>query len=417
MNKKILLAHPLVQHSYRTANAIILSDSLKSYYTTIYYDSNKLFYKFLEKILSEDNIKRMKKKKMDLLDFYQKTCFKYIGLMYLFIIRKDIKKIIEPSLYMLLTRIFGKKIYNILKKEDNMIIWMYDTTAWNCFPRIDEKSKHIKVIDMSSAAAPYIRKIILNEINNSPMYRKSLEIKLKSYKKSYCLKYQEEIDNTDYFVVPSNFSANSLIDCGVERKKIFIIPYGVDVSIFNNNNKKYLMDKKIKFLYVGRIEAVKGVHHLVEVFKNINIANIELTLVGAMQGGMGSIFDNLPDNIMYIGPKRHDEMPDLYKEYDVLIAPSLWDGFSLTVFEAMASGLAIIASSNVGAATFLEGNNCGCLYEAGNKKDLKEKIEWFINNKIKIAEMGTNSTKVVKNYTWDNYNKKIKNFLEIINNN
>ena len=56
MKRKILVAHPLQQHSYKTANAFAKTGDLCSYDTTIYYNSCKPTYKLLERVLSKDDV-------------------------------------------------------------------------------------------------------------------------------------------------------------------------------------------------------------------------------------------------------------------------------------------------------------------------------------------------------------------------
>ena len=57
-----VVAHPMQQHSYHTAQALENAKLLDSYITTVYYDNNKLLYKVLGKFLGKNNVKRMQSK-------------------------------------------------------------------------------------------------------------------------------------------------------------------------------------------------------------------------------------------------------------------------------------------------------------------------------------------------------------------
>lgn len=225
MNNKIVIAHPLQQHSYRTAEGLAEANLLNKYITTVYYREEKIIYKILEKILGKKNVKRMHNRKNNIVEKYLKTFNELLGLIYLFVIRIDKNKIIEPKLYDFLTNIFGKNVYKYIKKNQGRAIVMYDKTAYRCFELLNKKEKCVKILDMSSIAAPYIRKILINELQNEDLqYKSSLKILLKSYTKKRCKKYQKELENTDYFLVASDFTKYTLIDVGIKEEKIIKVP-------------------------------------------------------------------------------------------------------------------------------------------------------------------------------------------------
>lgn len=417
--KKIIVAHPLQQHSYRTVEALDKINILQKYITTVYYQKDKKMYRVLEKILKPSNLKRMYGRKNKIVEKYLKTFDEFLGLLYLLIVRIDKLKIIEPRFYALLTNHFGKKVYKYIKKNNTRALIMYDTTAYKCFKLIN-KSKYTctKILDMSSAAAPYIRSILLDELNKDNMtYKKSIKTKLKSYSKRICKRYQREIENADYFLVPSNFVKKSLIYCGVDENKILYIPYGVDIKTFSYQRKK-LNKEKIKFLFVGRVEAAKGIYYLIKAFEELKELNIELEIVGSIATKDKCICEDIRNNnnISYIGAKTKNEMNNIYKNANVYIMPSIFEGLSLTLFESMASGLPVIASKNSGAEGIIENYKQGFVIDSNSKEQIKEKILWFHNNRDKIPQMGKEARKLAEKYTWENYNsnlvKEIKKIKE-----
>ena len=146
--------------------------------------------------------------------------------MYLFIIRLDKYKIIEPKVYDFLTNQFGRKVYKYIKKNNKEVIIMYDTTAYKCFNLLAKNNLNtIKILDMSSVAVPYIRQILIQELNKKEMrYKKSIKQKMKSYTKKKCKKYQKELEQADYFLVASKFTQKSLVKCGIDKNKTILIP-------------------------------------------------------------------------------------------------------------------------------------------------------------------------------------------------
>lgn len=412
---KVIVAHPLQQHSYRTAESLKNNDVLHSYLTTVYYQSNSFLYNMLGRILGSDNIKRMRGRRNKIINEVVKTNNELLGVVYLFLIRYDKNKTLEPFIYGILTRLFGNFTANYCIKEDADAIVMYDTTAYVCFSKLAKTNPNIiKILDMSSAAAPYIRSIILKELNLNDSYKKSLKVKLKSYNKTKSKYYFNEIKAADYFLVSSNFVEKSLCEYGVDKAKIINVPYGVDISDFTlkDYNKKK-PNKKIKFLFVGRVEAAKGIYYLFEAFKQLTHLDIELLVVGSIEMNIKELA-NCSENIKFLGPVNKKEISKIYQNVDVYVMPSLWEGFSLTIFEAMASGLPVIASKNSGAEGVITDYEQGFIVETCSIEELVNKITWFYQNPSSIEPMGNKARKLAERYSWEVYQKKIASSIEYI---
>ena len=418
IENKIVVAHPLQQHSYKTAEALKNKNLLHSYLTTVYYQKESLLYKILGKLLGKDNVRRMRGRRNNVFNDLVKKNNELLGIVYLFLIRYDKKKYLEPLLYDFLTKQFGKFTASYCEDKNVSAIIMYDTTAYACFSKLERKQSDIvRILDMSSAAAPYIRSIIVNEIKNNDTFKKSLKVKLKSYSKRKCKYYLNEIEASDFFLVSSSFVKKSLFECGIKEDKIIYIPYGVDISNFSLKEfKQKSQGEKIQFLFVGRVEAAKGIYYLFEAFKQLNKLNIELIVVGSIEIDERELFD-CSSNIKFEGSKNKKEMSSIYQNADVYIMPSLWEGFSLTIFEAMASGLPVIATKSSGAEGIVADYEQGFVVETCSVEAIKDKILWFYNNQDKIELMGRNARILAERYTWESYQKNITSSLKYISSN
>ena len=89
-----------------------------------------------------------------------------------------------------------------------------------------------------------------------------------------------------------------------------------------------------------------------------------------------------------------------YAEADLFILPSLHESFGLTVLEAMASGLPIIVSNNVGASQhIIEGKN-GFVVSSGSISELSDKINFFRSNRESCLLYGQSSGHIAANLDW-----------------
>tara|TARA_B100002052_G_C15886337_1_gene601715 strand:- start:3752 stop:4921 length:1170 start_codon:yes stop_codon:yes gene_type:complete len=182
-------------------------------------------------------------------------------------------------------------------------------------------------------------------------------------------------------------------------------------------------NKKIKILFVGRIDPNKGLDILIdsiEVLKNKKY-NFSLSIIGWEDNhSKYTSFlkekiqnKNLDDVVSFKGKKNLG--PDLYKYYrdsDIFIMPSFNESFPRTIWESMASGCVVIASK-VGAIplTLSHEENC-LLVDKKNSVQLTNSIELLINKPQLRSHLSKNAYKIVNNYTIENQSKILINLIK-----
>ena len=134
-----------------------------------------------------------------------------------------------------------------------------------------------------------------------------------------------------------------------KKDNVYKVPNFIDNSFIVD--KKEINDEIKNILYVGHIRHTKGINEILDASKCF--INTNFLLVGPM---VDKDLEVKLDNVSFLGPKKREEVKELYKECDVFLFPSYTEGFSLSVLEAMACGLPIIAT-DVGAnkETILDG--------------------------------------------------------------
>ena len=141
-----------------------------------------------------------------------------------------------------------------------------------------------------------------------------------------------------------------------------VIHWGVNADQFSLTEKP---DQPSRLLFVGQLTPHKGAHTAVEAFcllKQRGYESATLTVVGdspltdfKAQLKETIAANKLEQQVRFIGQVRREEMPQIYANHDVLIFPSVWaEPFSITVVEAMASGLAIAGTLTGGSDEILK---------------------------------------------------------------
>ena len=146
---------------------------------------------------------------------------------------------------------------------------------------------------------------------------------------------------------------------------------------------------------------------------NIEDYDVELIMVGNTFTWEDDI-KNYTSNVRVLGLKRNDEMPDVYKNADVFILSSLWEGSALSMMEAMASSMPVIASSHSCAPDMIDEGIEGFVYNPYSINELKNHIIWYLNNRDKIIPMGKAARKKAEHYTWDQYYENCESVLNKI---
>ena len=414
MAYKVIVAHPGRQHSFRLASALKKNDMLFKYVTTVYDKDISFLMKMVKKFLPQDDVKRANSRRnSDLLDDDVVQFCEFSGLIEILLSRFDKSKKLYNWWQSKTTNDFGKKVAKLAIKEKVDAVVMYDTNAGKCFEMLKKKAPNIlRIMDVSAANRVYMKKVYEEDMIRCPELANQLKNERSFLWQEKRIKYfQQENDDTEYFIVPSKFVEKSLTECGVKKEKIIVCPYG---SNFDISNTQHVYSKKlpIKATYVGNVTAMKGVYYLLEAIKELSPNDMKLSLVGTYDTN-NEVWNKYKNTANFVGRVLHEDVKKILQESDIFVFPSLGEGLSLSVLEALASGLPCIVTENSGANDAISNYENGFVVPVGDKNALKEKMQWFVDNKDKIEGMGKKAQEVAKKYTWKNYERNIQK--EIIN--
>jgi glycosyltransferase involved in cell wall biosynthesis len=199
-----------------------------------------------------------------------------------------------------------------------------------------------------------------------------------------------------------------ILKLGVKKEKIIEIPAGIETSWINENIKP--IEEKRKFVFVGRFERRKGVEELNKaLLEIIHSAEMEMHFIGPIPKSK----QIAADNVFYHGSVNDSErMKSLLRACDILICPSHSEGMPNVILEAMASGLAVIAT-DVGAVNLMVSKENGWLIGSTETELIRSAITNVLNIPANdLTRMKQSSVSIVKEkYFWD---KIIVNTIEAI---
>ena len=191
-------------------------------------------------------------------------------------------------------------------------------------------------------------------------------------------------------------------------------PYG-DEALCQLKGVVNLESDKRYLLYVGRLTQVKGVHVLIEAFREIHrlIPDVRLIITGssffggaaktAYEQELVDLAEPVSDAIVFTGYLPHEKLKYLYSAVDMIVLPSVWqDPCPLVVLEAMASGTCLVSSAVGGIPEILESGKNGLLVNPADAHALARAVYETLSRPEKMLEMeGVAREKVVAGYTWE----------------
>ena len=225
-----------------------------------------------------------------------------------------------------------------------------------------------------------------------------------------CRAEEEEHALATRVVVGSSFARDSLVAEGVDASRIAINPYGVDWTAFAPPPPA-VETRPFRFLFAGSILARKGVPVLLDAWRALRRGDAELWLAGGLPPELRSRIPELP-GLRLLGRVPNADMPGLYARADVLVLPSLQEGFSLVLLEALASGLRILATPQTGAADLLEDASLGALVECASVESLRAAMEREMDRRPDRDAVRAGAHRLQTRYSWTEYGRRWADLLD-----
>ncbi len=205
-----------------------------------------------------------------------------------------------------------------------------------------------------------------------------------------------------------------------ESNKNIVILNGFDKNMFYPNYEK--REKELKILFVGRLVKQKDPLTLLKAIKIFSDKHEDFTLNilgdGPLRKKMKKFIadNNLKNNVKILGKIPYNKMIEEYQSAHVLIAPSISEGMSISIIEALACGLYVATTKASGNNELINSNNNGKLVNFGDYEQIAKTLEKYYNEKF--LNQFTVPKNIInefnKKYNWKNIIKKYDEKLKQI---
>lgn len=285
----------------------------------------------------------------------------------------------------------------------NAIVYSFFATIRAVFSRFDIIHFHAEGPASMVILAKLFRKRSVVTIHGLDWQRSKwggFATKFLKFGERMAAKYADEIivlskNVQDYFIKVYN-RETVFIPNGISK------PDNYEPEIIKN---KYGLDKDGYILFLGRLVPEKGVHYLIEAYKELD-TDKKLVIAGGSSHTKEyeselKALANGNENIIFTGFIQGKELDELYSNAYIYCLPSDLEGMPISLLEAMSYGNCCL-TSNIAECSEVCGENA-VYFEQGNVQSLKSTLEELLKNEERVSKLKNAAARyILSRYNWDN---------------
>lgn len=213
-----------------------------------------------------------------------------------------------------------------------------------------------------------------------------------------------ELSLAHHVLVPSQFVANTLADNSACSAPITIAPFGCPnvTSLIPSIRSS----GPLRVLYVGSLGQRKGLSYAINAVEELK-SMVTLTLIGRPTTNDCIPLNQAINRHRWIPTLAHSEILAQMRNHDVLLLPSLFEGFALVITEALSQGLPVIATPNTGANECIDDNIEGFIVPIRDSLSIVEKLYQLASDSNLLYNMRLSCLKRARIHTWASYEEII----------
>ena len=225
-----------------------------------------------------------------------------------------------------------------------------------------------------------------------------------------------------FFTSDAQVSRAKAIAFGMDPEKTVIFPWGTEIEHFTQKSFKPSRAKAFTLFCNRTWESIYGVDVLARAFVRVAVENPNLNLILLGGGSQGAkirqilMHGGVLDRVHFGGHVSQADLPRWYHMADLYISPSHVDGSSVSLMEALASGLPCLVSDIPGNREWIEDGVNGWLFRDGEVDDLAGKILSALKSRKSFSRIGDLARKTAEEKAdWKkNFGKLLETYNRVV---
>ena len=220
---------------------------------------------------------------------------------------------------------------------------------------------------------------------------------------------RDEWQAADLIFTNSEFSKSTYAAAGLDVSRVRVIAPGAPpVRAATGEGDPPRGGGPTRFLFVGAVTLHKGAHHLLTAWRRLRApaGTATLEIVGEVTLP-GRVLRDCPASVQFTGRLGPDEVFQRYRQADVLVFPTLCDGFGMVVTEAFSQGLPVITTPRAGAAELVREGENGFVVPAADPEALARTFEWCLTHRGELSAMRAEARATAAAWQWSDYRRRL----------
>jgi glycosyltransferase involved in cell wall biosynthesis len=273
------------------------------------------------------------------------------------------------------------------------------------------RARRLGVATVYNMTAPHYRTaeaVLSNEVGQAPGLRDRYRAYVERQGPRRGRHKDAEFALADCVIANSRLTAQSLGGLGPPGDRVAVVPLGAPPLdprwVAGGSREKFV------FLHAGSVSVRKGSHLLLQAWKQLAPRQAELWIAGGWQ------LPRLPDlastpGVRELGNLSPGQLAERYLAADVLVFPTLCDGFGMVVTEAFAHGLPVLTTTAAGAADLVRSGENGLLVPPGDADRLAAALDWCLRDPHRTRAMRRAAAATAAARPWEVYRREYADCL------
>jgi glycosyltransferase involved in cell wall biosynthesis len=223
----------------------------------------------------------------------------------------------------------------------------------------------------------------------------------------------DELQMADAVIVASSFTRQTLLTAPAFRAPIHVVPYGAPAAgplPAPETESGTGGSRKLRVLFAGALGQRKGLAYLLAGIRPL-AAHVELTLLGGKTARDCAPLEEAVRQHRWLPSLPHADVLAEMARQDVLVFPSLFEGFGLVILEAMSRGLPVIATPHTAGPDLITDGVEGFIIPIRSPAAITEKLELLLRDPARLAAMKAAAHKKAEALTWQTYRTRLSGIV------